>query len=640
LPSDIAEYDAYYGITGAKPQAVSVDGFNTSTAPGNGKAEVALDMDMMSALAPGAKQILVYEDNNSQTAPGQDFYAIYVAIADANAADIVSTSWYVIDAPNVQSEVTAENQVFEQMVAQGMVMFAASGDDGAFPNGPYAAASVEDPASQPYVTAVGGTSLSDTSSETYGSEAAWCDGPTGTASNPLCYSTGGGYLQSTPWPRPYYQNNLFNISTSGGNQSYVYRNVPDVSLCAAAPGNEGPYSVYVNGSWQRNGGTSAAAPLWAAFAALIDQKVDSRIPYLNEALYRLGEDPNTYARDFNDITTYSNPQDSNFIYPVTTFNGQKYNDAIGWGSFNGANLLSDYSDAQYNPYMPAGITVGPDGTTYFLWNGYGHNGCVAIMSINAAGAVVGNPTFGPVAGWDATSMAVGSDNMLRVLSDYNGSSTMEYWSVSGDIMTYHFGATLTGFKPMTISATENGNSELVWWNTTTNGVQCWSLTGNSYTPFLNYSTAPISNPALVTGAADSNGNTYILWAQPESTSGGQFAIYTFNSSGTLIAAPAPWTMSPGWSVQSFAVGLDNVARVLLTNANDQLMYWTYSGGSVWESEVFPAPGEGFLASGIAGATNGTTYILGQSASYDAAAYWYGTGNSLVASPASNAYVGY
>ena len=113
---------------------------------------------------------------------------------------------------------------------------------------------VDDPASQPYVVGVGGTSLTvNAATGAYASEAVWNDG--------LGNGAGGGGV-STVWPIPSWQTNVSTV------YSKTHRNVPDVSLNADP---DTGYSIYYNGQWTIYGGTSCAAPLWAAFTARVNQ---------------------------------------------------------------------------------------------------------------------------------------------------------------------------------------------------------------------------------------------------------------------------------------------------------------------------------------------------------------------------------
>src|SRR5205085_6867331 len=84
------------------------------------------------------------------------------------------------------------------------------------------------------------------------------------------------------------------------------------------------------------GGTSAAAPLWAAFTALVNQAraaaSEAPVGFLNPLLYPIGESGRG-TLDFHDIADGS----TNLFYPAVP----GFDDATGWGSFNGANLLSE-----------------------------------------------------------------------------------------------------------------------------------------------------------------------------------------------------------------------------------------------------------------------------------------------------------
>ena len=119
--------------------------------------------------------------------------------------------------------------------------------------------------SDPYVTGVGGTKLTVTSSNAFSKEVAW---------------SGGGGGKSSVFTIPSWQKAV-QKSAGGG-----YRQVPDVSAHAnPSPG----VSIYSQGSWSSVGGTSAAAPEWAAFAALYNQQAaaagKANLGFANPALY-------------------------------------------------------------------------------------------------------------------------------------------------------------------------------------------------------------------------------------------------------------------------------------------------------------------------------------------------------------------
>ena len=325
--SDITAYESNYSLPNVPLQNILVDGF--SGAAGSGAGEVTLDIELQVALAPSVSKIYVYEGPNSNAG----VVDTYNRIATDNLAKSVSTSWGLAEASNSSSVRGSENQVFQQMAAQGQSIFAASGDSGAYDNG--STLSVDDPASQPYMTGVGGTSLATVSAGgAWKSETTWNGGS-------ITAGGGGGGI-STIWAKPSYQ------STFG--QSATFRNVPDVSLDADPSTG---YSIYFNGAWNIYGGTSCAAPLWSAFVACVNESRAAAgkgtLGFANPLIYQIGAG-STYASDFHDIADNS----TNLYYHATA----GYDNATGWGSFNGAGLFTDLagtSGAVTIPAAPAGL---------------------------------------------------------------------------------------------------------------------------------------------------------------------------------------------------------------------------------------------------------------------------------------------
>ena len=331
--SDITAYENKFGLPAVPLQNVLVDGFNGVPSSGNGPAEVTLDIELQAALAPNASKILVYEAPNSDAG----VVDMYNKIASDNAAKEISTSWGEAENLTSPSVRSSENTAFQQMAAQGQSIFAAAGDSGAEDNG--SSLSVDDPASQPYMVGVGGTSLTTSGAGgAYKSEKTWNNG---SASN----GAGGGGI-SAVWTIPSYQSGVAGSAASKG--SATYRNVPDVSLDADP--NTG-YSIYYGGGWTIYGGTSCAAPLWAAFTSLVNQKRvaagSSLLGFANTPIYSLAA-TGAYAADFHDIADGS----TNLYYPAVA----GYDDATGLGTFSGASLLADLSGGTSTPTVPAAPT--------------------------------------------------------------------------------------------------------------------------------------------------------------------------------------------------------------------------------------------------------------------------------------------
>ena len=352
-PNDIAAFEQCYEVNGQPVNPlianIPIDG-GGGTGPGQGEA--ALDIENVISLAPQAR-IAVYTGPNTGSGP----YDTMAAIISQHLAQVVSTSWGQCEHLEGSESASSENTLFQEAAAQGMSIVSASGDDGSedcFPTPP--TLQVDDPASQPFVTGVGGTSL--TTNPTTGaraSETVWNDG-TGTG------ASGGGV--SSIWPMPSYQSgapgflHVINGNSTGstcpGAGSGDCREVPDVS----ADGDPGTgYVIYWNGSgaagqppltqegWQVVGGTSAAAPAWAALIALANASGRCGgipIGFANPALYDAAA--NAYSADFNDITSGNNDMTglNGGLYPA----GAGYDMATGLGSPNGTALVQSLcSDA-------------------------------------------------------------------------------------------------------------------------------------------------------------------------------------------------------------------------------------------------------------------------------------------------------
>lgn len=308
-PGDIGAYQNCYG-THVPIANVSIDG-GAGAGPGSGEA--ALDIEQIVGLAPGAN-VLVYEGPNSNSgAPGAGPYDTWSAIISQDRAQVVTASWGECEPLEGSSDARAENTLFQEAAAQGQTLVSASGDNGsedcnASPiSGPELnnSLAVDDPASQPFMTGVGGTTLSTLGPRP--SEQVWNNGEN-LFSGIQPGASGGGV--SSIWGMPSYQSSASTALHVVQSQS---REVPDVS--ADADPNTA-YVIYWNGAgtepgqpvgWQGIGGTSGAAPLWTALLALINASSScqgNRVGFANPALYSAASAD--YGADFNDITIGNN----------------------------------------------------------------------------------------------------------------------------------------------------------------------------------------------------------------------------------------------------------------------------------------------------------------------------------------------
>ncbi|HET9074151.1 MAG TPA: S53 family peptidase [Solirubrobacteraceae bacterium] len=353
--SDIAAYNACYGIDGGTTNdvstvAVSAGGL-TGAGTGSGQGEAALDIEQVLGLAPAAK-VAVYEAPNTYLG---DINA-YTDMVQNPAISVISTSWGECEAATGTSAAQAEATVFQEAVVQGVSVFAAAGDSGStdcyglsgLPSATQGSLAVDDPGSQPDVTSVGGTTLPSADPAT---QTAWNDSQYGGGA-------GGGGI-SLLWTMPSYQSSasaaLGVVSATSSSAACAAAN-PGVSgaLCREVPdvsADADPYSGYpivFQGAWVSMGGTSAAAPLWAALTALADASTSCsgvRVGFVNPLLYALASDPTTYARDFTDITAGNNDMTASGylggLYPAHS----GYDLATGLGTPQAAGLVPDLCHA-------------------------------------------------------------------------------------------------------------------------------------------------------------------------------------------------------------------------------------------------------------------------------------------------------
>ena len=305
--SDVTGYWNHYGIirTGSITN-VAIGGISHTANP-----ETTLDIEQIGSDAPGAN-IIVYEARN----PGSlDFALMFNRIVTDNKAQVISTSWGDAENFTDPSQIATENEIFEEAAVQGQAVFAASGDSGAYdesdPGFPLSILSVDFPACSPYVVAVGATKLV-LNNVTYlrQDETAWS-------------GSGGGV--SDIFSRPVWQ-------VGPGVPDNEHRDSTDVSMDGDP--NTGMPILYKN-KWIEAGGTSFAAPNWAAGWSLAVEAVHHRIGMPDLYLYKIGASKD-YSRIFYDVT-----QGNNGDYGVGPgYNsGVGYDHPTGWGTPNMSKLI-------------------------------------------------------------------------------------------------------------------------------------------------------------------------------------------------------------------------------------------------------------------------------------------------------------
>jgi kumamolisin len=330
--SDLDSYFGGLGIPVPSISAVSVDG--ASNAPGSDPSgadvEVALDIDVIGAAAPGAAQVVYFAPNNGD----QGFVDAISAAASATPAPIaISISWGQSEDSWTAQGRSAMDAALADAAAMGITVCVASGDNGSGDAVNDGKPHVDFPASSPHALACGGTKLvADPSTGAISSEVVWNE----TAANE---GAGGGGV-SDLFPVPSFQANAgvptraasSSVSTgpsgsTGTSASAGGRGVPDVA------GNADPvtgYQIFSGGQAQVVGGTSAVAPLWAALISRLAEATGQRFGLIQTLLYA-GVAPGTAVGGFNDITSGSNG-----AYTA----GPGWDACSGLGSPDGTALLS------------------------------------------------------------------------------------------------------------------------------------------------------------------------------------------------------------------------------------------------------------------------------------------------------------
>jgi subtilase family serine protease len=313
--SDVVKFLDRNKLPHRKVTPVSVNGSPTTVVTSNLRIELeaVLDIDMVIGTNPDVSEVRVYEDS-------VDPFPVALLdalnqVADDKVAEILSISYGADEAAQGDDAMNAEQTAIMELAGLGITVTASSGDKGAYGDGTLDDYNVSDPASQPYVTGVGGTTLLTGPHQAWAEETVW-----NSSTPPATAATGGGI--SWYWPIPTYQSTTvspYYVTYNGG--SSTSRNVPDVSAVGDPNTGVGVYSK-VNGGWLIVGGTSVGAPIWGGYLSIINAGLKyaglGPLGYFNPILYNIGY----WVRPFvvklakGGITTdyYGNPGD--FLYPI------------------------------------------------------------------------------------------------------------------------------------------------------------------------------------------------------------------------------------------------------------------------------------------------------------------------------------
>jgi kumamolisin len=292
LQSDLDTFFGNLGLAMPSIKVVPVDGGKNQVG-GDADGEVALDIQVAGAVAPGAKIAVYFAPNDPS---GKGFLdALTQAINDTdNNPSVISISWGGPDEDPTDNFLTQFNDALKAAALLKITVCTAAGDNGAADETPRTdqgqpnwdgQVHVDFPSASPFALACGGTRLVATNASTIKSEAVWNQGhalfDSSTGQAGTFGATGGGV--STAFDLADYQAHAgVPVSLNGGGKG---RGVPDVAGVAdPATG----FNIILGGqSLQGIGGTSAVAPLWAGLIALINQKKGSRVGFINPTIYAL-----------------------------------------------------------------------------------------------------------------------------------------------------------------------------------------------------------------------------------------------------------------------------------------------------------------------------------------------------------------
>jgi subtilase family serine protease len=361
IASDLRTFDSEEGVPNPPYLRISqpagrVPRYNPNNALMVGWAsETTLDVEWAHAIAPGAG-ILLVETPGSKAPGGADMSQIITAekyVIKHHLGAVISQSFDVTEqiigsAADVQSLRSAYLAAYSSHIT----VLAGSGDSGATnlkanQSSYYTFPVTAWPASDPLVTAVGGTRLNlNASGNRNSADTAWNDTYSQTANelvngdagpNPL--ASGGG--KSVLFGRPGYQNPVARVV---GN----HRGVPDISMSAACTGTVNVYQGFggQQPGWYPVCGTSESTPLFAGIVALAAQVAGHPIGLINPALYQLAAEhaPGIVSiTSGNNTVTFRQGGKSHTVHGFSARTG--YNLATGLGTVNAASLVPELARA-------------------------------------------------------------------------------------------------------------------------------------------------------------------------------------------------------------------------------------------------------------------------------------------------------
>lgn len=304
---------------------------NPAQDPEGWSGEQTLDVEAVHTMAPGAKILYAGAPNNYQ-----DMGASFNWIVSRHAADIITNSYGFAGEALPTGYIKPQNDMFIQAAATGISVFFSSGDNSDETNGVAGATPTPDwPASSPWVTAVGGTSLGVDASNGRQFELGWATtkstlDKTNVAWNTPTWLYGAGGGTSRLFSQPSYQAGVVPSSIASTYGGAAMRAVPDVAALADPttgmavgqtqtwPDGHTAYSEY------RIGGTSLASPLYAGMFALATQRAGHNLGFANPLLYSTAGSSANVDITKADLGSYPGAVRADYVNGVDATDGYSY----------------------------------------------------------------------------------------------------------------------------------------------------------------------------------------------------------------------------------------------------------------------------------------------------------------------------
>jgi kumamolisin len=525
--------------------------------------EVSLDVEWSSSIAAGSKVRIYATKDLDDVHLDEAYQRILNDLPSQPGLNQVSLSYGIGELNTSTAQMETDSQYFAALAAGGVTVLVASGDGGSSPgqtvlddSGPV---QVESPASDPNVTAVGGTTLNLNSNGTVASESAWFYG-------------GGG--TSILFARPTWQ-------AGAGVPTGNFRCVPDVA--SVADPNTGGYLI-LDGQLYIVGGTSWSAPVWAGYCAMINQ---ARAIQSEPSLGLLG--PKIYvlngSSSFRDIITGSNGPDG--VYNAGPF----YDLCTGLGVPEISSLLQalTFIHPFSSDFLSYSGDFNGDGKQDILWRNI-QTGEVDVWFMNGASVTT-----------KANVGALGLEWKIAGIGDFNGdgksdilwqntiNGTFGIWIMNGSTYSgYGFASqgnqwAITGVANLD----QTGFADILWRNVVTGELVAWK--GNRGLSFSSFYVGTAGLDWNLVGAADlfGGGESALIWRNQNS---GEVVAWQLN--GDTVSAQSSLGVVPlNWTVAGFGdFNGDGRQGILWHNSSDgTVVAWLMNGFAVsaqWVNQTF------------------------------------------------------